>query len=98
MKWWIALLCAAAWNPAPAQVPYERIVDAPKEPGSWLTYSGNYLGQRFSPLTQLTPANVAGLRVKWAHQYADRLQVSPLVADGVMYVTGPNSAAALDVH
>ena len=98
MKWWSALLYAAAWTQATGQVPYERIVDAPKEPGSWLTYSGNYLGQRFSPLTELTPANVAGLRVKWAHQYAERLQVSPLVADGVMYVTGPNTAAALDVR
>ena len=62
------LLCAAAW----AQVPYQRIVDAQKDPGNWLTYSGNYLGHRFSPLTQLTPANVADLRVKWAHQFADR--------------------------
>ena len=52
------LLCAAA----SAQVPYQRIVKAASEPGSWLTYSGNYEAHRFSPLTQLTPANVAGLK------------------------------------
>jgi len=95
MKCLVALLCAAS---ASAQVPYQRIVDAAKEPGNWLTYSGNYQGHRFSPLTQITAANVAGLRVQWAYQFADRAEVSPIVADGVMYVTGPNTAAALDIH
>ena len=47
-----------------AQVPYERIVNADREPGNWLTYSRNYLGQRFSPLNQITPANVTQLKVK----------------------------------
>src|SRR5579863_5962439 len=95
VKWLGLLLCAAAF----AQVPYERIVKAAGEPGSWLTYSGNYLGHRYSPLAQLTPANVANLRVKWAYQFPNpRTEVSPIVADGVMYVTGPNSAAALDVR
>ncbi len=95
MKWWPLLIAVNAF----AQVPYERIVDASKEPGNWITYSGNYLGHRFSPLAQLTPANVAGLRVKWAYQFpGPRTEVSPLVADGVMYVTGPNTAAALDVR
>ena len=94
MKWCAALLCAAAW----AQVPYQRIADAAKEPANWLTYSGNYQGHRFSPLTQVTPANVSGLRVQWAYQFQDRAEVSPIVADGVMYVTGPHTAAALDVH
>jgi alcohol dehydrogenase (cytochrome c) len=80
-------------------VPYQRIVESAKDPGDWLTYSGNYSGHRFSPLTELTPANVGGLRVKWAHQFPDpRTEVSPIVADGVMYVTGPNTAAALDLR
>ena len=75
-----------------AQVPYERIVNADREPGSWLTYSRNYLGQRFSPLDQITPANVARLKVKWAYQFdVPNNEVSPIVADGVMYVTGPNT-------
>ena len=94
MKWWAALLCASAFG----QVPYERIVNAAKEPGNWLTYSGSYLGHRYSPLTELTPANVASLRVKWAYQMESRGEVSPIVVDGVMYVTGPNSAAALDLR
>jgi alcohol dehydrogenase (cytochrome c) len=82
-----------------AQVPYERIVNTDREPGSWLTYSRNYLGHRYSPLNQITPANVERLQVKWAYQFPDpRNEVSPIVADGVMYVTGPNNAAALDLR
>jgi alcohol dehydrogenase (cytochrome c) len=87
---------AAAQSP----VPYERIVEAQvKEPGSWLTYSGNYQGHRYSPLTGLTPTNVSSLRVRWAYQFdMARTEVSPIVADGVMYVTAPNKAAALDLR
>jgi len=93
---WI-LICAGTL--AFGQVPYERIVNAEKEPANWLTYSGNYGGHRFSPLSQITPANVSGLRVKWAYQFEEsRTEVSPLVVDGVMYVTGPNMAAALDAR
>ena len=80
-----------------AQVPFERIRDAAKEPGNWLTYSGNLQGHRYSPLAEITPANAAGLKVKWAYQMpTGRTQVSPIVADGVMYVTSPNRAAALE--
>ncbi len=97
MKPLALLLCATV--AAFAQAPYERIVNAAKEPGNWLTYSGNYQGHRFSPLTGLTPANVSGLHVKWARQFSDGgNQVSPIVMDGVMYVTSPNAAAALDIH
>ncbi len=94
MKWWSLFLCVNAL----AQVPFERIANADKEPGSWLTYSRNLQGHRFSPLTEITPANVGRLKVKWAHQFPEaNNEVSPIVADGVMYVTGPNTAAALDV-
>jgi len=95
MRWSLLLAAVSAF----AQVPYERIVNAPREPGNWLTYSGNYQGHRFSPLDQVTAANVSSLRVKWAYQFENpRTEVSPIVVDGVMYVTGPNSAAALDAR
>jgi alcohol dehydrogenase (cytochrome c) len=84
---------------AAAQVPYERIVNAAREPGNWLTYSGNYLGHRFSALRQITAANVGGLRVKWVYQFPNaRTEVSPVVVDGVMYLTGPNYGAAVDAR
>jgi len=95
MKWTALLICAAAF----AQTPYDRILNAQKEPGNWLTYSGNYAGHRYSPLAEITPVNVAGLHVKWAYQFENRrTEVSPIVVDGVMYVTGPNMAAALDLR
>ena len=80
-----------------AQVPFARIVDADKEPGNWLTYSRTLDGHRYSPLNEINRENVAKLRVRWAYQFADpRMEVSPIVVDAVLYVTGPNSAAAID--
>jgi glucose dehydrogenase len=51
-----------------AQVPYDRIRSADREPESWLTYSGGYAGHRFSPLAEITPENVARLRPAWVYQ------------------------------
>src|SRR5687768_11176300 len=94
----LALLLSLA-TAASAQVPFERIVNAAKEPGNWLTYSGNYAGHRFSPLQEITAANVSQLRVKWVYQFRNaRTEVSPIVVDGVMYLTGPNHAAAVDAR
>lgn len=93
------VLCGAISAHAMAQVPFERIRNAEREPGNWMTYSGNLLGQRFSLLKELTPANVANLKVKWAYQFPDRgNEVSPIVVDGVMYLSWANAATALDVH
>jgi alcohol dehydrogenase (cytochrome c) len=95
MKFALILLSLTAL----AQVPFERIRDAAKEPGNWLTYSGNLAGHRHSPLAEITPANVANLKVKWAYQFPTaHNQTSPIVVDGVMYVTSPNRAAALDLR
>ena len=91
----LLLLALLAQNP----VPFERIVNAGQEPGNWLTYSRTYQGQRYSPLTQLTPKTVQGLKVKWAYQFrGGGNQVSPIVVDQVMYVSAPNSVVALDTH
>ena len=82
-----------------AQVPYSRIVNAVKEPGAWLTYNGNYNGQRHSPLTQITTANVAQLQPAWIYQVRGEGQVetSPIVVDGRMYITEPpTTVTALD--
>lgn len=81
------------------QVPYQRIVDAAKEPGAWLTYNGGYFGQRYSTLDQITRANVSALKPAWVYQVAGNGQVetSAIVSDGVMYVTEPPSTVtALD--
>ena len=93
----VSMAFASASN---AQVPYARIRDARSDPGSWLTYSGTYSGERFSPLSEITASNAAGLRPQWIYQVqeAGPVEVTPLVADGVMYVTEAKSrVAALDL-
>jgi alcohol dehydrogenase (cytochrome c) len=84
---------------ASAQVTYERLQRADQEPQNWLTYSGGYASQRYSQLKQLTPANVKDLELKWIlpNQAFGAWQSTPLVVDGIMYVTQrPNDVLALD--
>src|ERR1035437_10081013 len=83
-----------------AQVPYERIVGADSDPSTWLTYSGNYQAQRFSQLDQINRKNVAQLKLTWVYQMRPGIvETSPLVADGVMYITEPPSTAtAIDLR
>ena len=95
------LFCLLFGSAVPAQVPYKRILDAQTEPGNWLTYSGNYKAHRFSPLEQITPQNVARLKPVWVYQIdgRGRFETSPIVVDGIMYVTEPPTrVAALDVR
>src|SRR5688572_7019309 len=66
---------------------------------TWLTYSGDYSGRRHSPLTQITPANAGQLAPQWTFQtgVAGKFEATPIVIDGVLYVTGPqNHAWAID--
>lgn len=66
---------------------------AAKNRGEWLMYGRTYDNQRFSPLKQITPANVKNLRPVWtaALNSLDGLEATPVVDDGVIYVTGAHS-------
>ena len=71
------------------------------KPGAWPTYDGNQSGNRFSPLTQIDTSNVERMAPKWMFTIpgAPRaLEVTPVVVDGVMYVTSVNEAYALDAR
>ena len=84
-----------------AQVNFDRIRNAAKEPESWFTYSGNYSAHRFSPLSEIVPGNVERLKVAWIYQVPSqhRVETTPLVADGVMYISEPPSnLTALDLR
>src|SRR5258707_156004 len=86
---------------AQVNVPYERIRDADKEPGNWLTYSRNYTGQRYSPLDQINIGNVGKLHLAWVHQVneLDGFETSPIAVDGTLFITKPpNIVAALDAR
>jgi alcohol dehydrogenase (cytochrome c) len=75
------------------------LLDGLANPARWLTYSGDYTGQRFSPLTQITPANVGQLAAQWTFQTGvnNKFEASPIVIDGTLYITGAlNHAWAID--
>ena len=95
---WSILLALLA-PPLQAQISYERILQAEEEPESWLTYNGSYMSQRYSRLTQIDQDNVGDLELRWLlqNQVFGAWQSSPIVADGVMYLTErPNSIMAVD--
>jgi alcohol dehydrogenase (cytochrome c) len=69
------------------------------DPSKWLTVYGDYSGARHSPVTQITPANVAQIAPVWTFQsgVTGNFETTPLVLNGVLYVTGANNNAwALD--
>jgi alcohol dehydrogenase (cytochrome c) len=96
----IAAVVVFGWLAAVgAQVTPDRLLGAAGEPHNWLTYSGSYDGQRHSRLRQITRANVASLELKWIlpNQVFGAWQSTPLVVDGVMYLTQrPNDVMAVD--
>jgi alcohol dehydrogenase (cytochrome c) len=67
---------------------------------NWLSYNGDYTGRRYSALREITPQNVAQLRAQWVFHArdADDLEVTPVVVDGIMFVTAQNDAFALDAR
>src|SRR5580765_2540510 len=95
----IALSLCLAIPVLHAQVSSQRLAGAASEPRNWLTYSGTYASQRYSTLRQLTPDNVKQLEQKWIFQAEslEKFEATPLVVDGVMYLTqAPSDAVALD--
>ena len=93
----VTVAAAAAGLP----VSYERLLKADDEPGNWLMYSGNYQSHRFSRLDQINAGNVNKLRPKWIVQMRvnHKVETTPLVVDGVMYMTRPpNDVVALDTE
>jgi alcohol dehydrogenase (cytochrome c) len=84
-----------------AQVTFERLLNAGTEPHNWLTYSGTYASQRHTTLTQIRPSNVGELELKWVFQAQslESFETTPLVVDGVMYLTeAPNTVVAVDAR
>lgn len=85
-------------GPAP-DVSFDRIRKAADEPQNWLTYSGTLQSQRYSKLSQITPANVKNLEQQWVFQSRslEKFEATALVVNGTMYtVQAPNDVVALD--
>ena len=92
----LTLIMAAAT--LQAQVTYERMLHAEREPWNWLTYSGGYSSLRYSLLTQLNRNNVKNLSLKWVWhpRYLEKMEATPLVVDGVLYTVQNSDVAAID--
>ena len=64
----------------------------------WTTYNGQISGNRYSALTEITADNVARLAPQWVFTLPNvsQVQVTPVVVDGLMYVSAANDLYALD--
>lgn len=84
-----------------AQITAEQLRQSAAEPHNWLTYSGGYSSHRYTELDQISPENVTELEQRWVYQtqVLGPWQATPLVVDGVMYLTQrPNDVVALDAR
>ena len=66
---------------------------------AWPSFGRNYTNQRYSPLAQITAANVKGLQPAWSYKTGlpQAFEASPVVVGGTMYVSTPlNHVVALD--
>ena len=73
---------------------------APLPGENWVSYNGDYSGRRYSQLSEINVNNVGRLRAEWifhAHN-SDRLEVTPVVVNGMMFVTSANDVVALDAQ
>ena len=91
------LLSTGLWG---EEIDSKRLIEAANEPENWMTYSGTYNAWRYSPLDQINRKNVDRLVPVWVFQTGivdGGFSCTPLVADGVMYITSPwNRVFALD--
>ena len=82
------------------QVSNERLLTAGTNPDEWLMYSGSYNGWRHTPLAEITPANVAQLKLSWVQQLdinEPNIEATPLVIDEAIFtVVEPGHVVALE--
>ncbi|ADV83507.1 acido-empty-quinoprotein group A [Terriglobus saanensis] len=65
----------------------------------WTTYNGDISGRRFSTLKQIHRENVKSLTLAWAFPtHGPQLKGTPLVVNGIMYLTAPDKVWAIDAR
>ena len=78
-----------------------RLLNADDTPGDWLLHGRNYQEDRFSPLDQIDKTNINELGLVWSINLGTTrgIEATPLVVDGIMFLTGPWSVVyAIDVR
>ena len=97
----VSLGLLLAYPACAADVTDQRLLDAGSDKGEWLMNGRTYSADRFSPLDQIDTGNVAKLAPAWIYQTGKpaTFQATPLVADGVLYLSEPmSSVTALDAR
>ena len=94
---------SAVAHPYAQQIGAADLLRGLATPSRWLMHSGDYTSKRHSPLTQITPDNVARLTPLWTFEAGlgfgrrDKFEATPIAIDGTLYVTGLyNHAWAID--
>jgi alcohol dehydrogenase (cytochrome c) len=86
-------------GPVKIEVSAEDLLVAPPE-ANWISYHGDYTGRRYSGLSEINTATIPKLQAQWvfhAHN-SNRLENTPVVVNGMMFVTAANDAFALDAR
>ena len=89
-----ALLSTGGVTAVAEPVTGQDLLAAQENAGEWLMYGRNYLNQRFSPLAEITPANVGELTPVFAHSTGGKLaglEATPLFHDGTLYFSADYS-------
>ena len=88
---WIGIAFAQSAGP-------QKLVKPPVD--AWLTYHGEYNGQRHSKLAQMTPENVGNLKQVWSFKTGGNqaIKASPILVDGMLYLTTPDNLWAVDAR
>jgi alcohol dehydrogenase (cytochrome c) len=94
----VAALCAAAAALSAQAINPSLLLNPAKD--SWPTYHGDYSGRRHSALTQITPDTVKQLGLAWVFQTGrgDQLKASPILVNGIIYITSPDHLWAIDAR
>ncbi len=96
----VALAIFCVDGDAHAQLGFDPAALSNPPADSWPTYHGDYSGRRHSRLTAITPENVHTLTLAWAFQtnLSQLIKATPILADGIIYITTPDNLWALDAR
>ncbi|MGC2170510.1 MAG: PQQ-binding-like beta-propeller repeat protein [Candidatus Sulfotelmatobacter sp.] len=103
----VVLTCLAAWAGNDSSAAVSAVIDVHSEDllvqppaANWISYNGDYSGRRYSGLSEIDPGNLSELRAQWVFhaRNSGRLEVTPVVVNGMMLVTAANDASALDAR
>lgn len=86
-------------TPTPIDVTTADLMRSPVK-SNWASYNGDYTGRRYTGLDQINASNISNLSAQWVFHItnSDRLEMTPQVIDGVMFVTAANDCYALDAR